>query len=98
MNIRNLNPRGWHGRFDGKRIVFRVLGGRPAVSKLVGSSLGLQELSLMLEPLETGRSDCDNPGLVTFKERWFGVRSFSSMRCPAGTFQPPYTQNVEATV
>ena len=78
MNISNLNRRGWRGRFDGKRIAFPVLPGRPALSKLVGSSLELKERLLVQEPLETGRFDCDNPGLVNFKERFCGGRSLLS--------------------
>jgi hypothetical protein len=31
-----------------------------------------------LEELDLGRSDCDGPGLVTFKERWNAVRSATS--------------------
>ena len=36
-----------------------------------------------LEELDLGRSDCDSPGLVTFKERWNAVRFRSSyLRSP----------------
>ncbi len=31
-----------------------------------------------LEDMDMGRSDCDNLGLVTFKERWNAVRSLIS--------------------
>ncbi len=73
----------------------------PLSPNLLGSSLKRKDRYLMQEPLEIGRSDCDNPGLVTFEEHWYGVGSllsYSSIRSPADTFQPPCTQNVEATV
>ena len=41
-------------------------------------------ISRNLEELDMGRSDCDNLGLVTFKERWAATRSILSyLRFPA---------------
>ena len=38
-----------------------------------------------LEELDLGRSDCDNPGLITFKDRWSATRSLISyLRFPSG--------------
>ena len=43
-----------------------------------------------LEELDLGRSDCDSPGLVTFKDRWSAVRSTSAyLRSPVNA--PPPT-------
>ena len=37
-----------------------------------------------MEELDLGRSDLDNPGLITFKERWAAVRStLTTWRTPA---------------
>jgi len=42
-----------------------------------------------LEQLDMGRSDCDNLGLLTFKERWNAARSaLSYMRSPADSPSP----------
>ena len=36
-----------------------------------------------MEELDLGRSDLDNPGLITFKERWSAVRStLTTWRAP----------------
>jgi len=56
---------------------------------------GLQEFDL-------GRSDCDNPGLVTFKDRWGSSRStLTYWRCPAPdleTLRPGWTMRVAKQV
>jgi len=45
-----------------------------------------------LEELDMGRSDCNNPGLVTFKERWGAVRSLLTyLRCPVNGKWPHYS-------
>jgi hypothetical protein len=42
-----------------------------------------------LEELDLGRSDLDNPGLITFKERWSAVRStLTTWRVPASVVSP----------
>jgi hypothetical protein len=44
-----------------------------------------------LEELDMGRSDCDNAGLVTFKERWNATRSvLSYLRSPMDSPSPVY--------
>ena len=55
-----------------------------------------------LEELDLGRSDCDNLGLIAFKERWAATRTMISyMRFPAGTsrgFQSPgWTRSLTRT-
>jgi len=44
-----------------------------------------------MEELDLGRSDLDNPGLITFKERWSPVRStLTTWRTPAETVSPSF--------
>jgi hypothetical protein len=44
-----------------------------------------------LEELDMGRSDCDNVGLVTFKDRWSAARSsLRYLRSSADATQPVY--------
>ena len=43
------------------------------------------------EELDLGRSDLDNPGLITFKERWSAVSStLTTWRAPAVTLSPSF--------
>jgi hypothetical protein len=52
-----------------------------------------------LEHLDLGRSDCDNLGLVTFKERWRAERSvLSYLRSPADALSPGYRNSWTETV
>ena len=44
-----------------------------------------------MEELDLGRSDLDNPGLITFKERWSAVRStLTTWRTPAVISSPSF--------
>lgn len=44
-----------------------------------------------VEELDLGRSDLDNPGLITFKERWSAVSStLTTWRAPAGAVSPSF--------
>ena len=46
-----------------------------------------------MEELDLGRSDLDNPGLITFKERWSAVSStLTTWRAPAATASPSFEQ------
>ena len=46
-----------------------------------------------MEELDLGRSDLDNPGLITFKERWSAVGStLTTWRAPAATASPSFGQ------
>jgi hypothetical protein len=47
-----------------------------------------------LEELDMGRSDCDNVGLTTFKDRWNAARSsLQYLRSPANGTQPSYANS-----
>ena len=46
-----------------------------------------------MEELDLGRSDLDNPGLITFKERWSAVSStLTTWRAPAATASSSFDQ------
>jgi CelD/BcsL family acetyltransferase involved in cellulose biosynthesis len=46
-----------------------------------------------MEELDLGRSDLDNPGLITFKERWSAVNStLTTWRAPAATVSSSFEQ------
>jgi hypothetical protein len=46
-----------------------------------------------MEELDLGRSDLDNPGLITFKERWSAVGStLTTWRAPAATVSSSFEQ------
>jgi len=46
-----------------------------------------------MEELDLGRSDLDNPGLITFKERWSAVSStLTTWRAPAATVSSSFEQ------
>jgi CelD/BcsL family acetyltransferase involved in cellulose biosynthesis len=46
-----------------------------------------------MEELDLGRSDLDNPGLITFKERWSAVSStLTTWRAPAAAVSSSFDQ------
>ena len=73
----------------GKRVVYKYGGSDARLNNLGGMALllwkAIQEAKQAgAEELDLGRSDCNNPGLIAFKEHWAANRStLTYWRCPA---------------
>jgi len=72
----------------GKRVVYKYAGSYARLNNLGGMALLLWKTiqdakEAGAEELDLGRSDCDNAGLITYKERWAADRSpLTYWRCP----------------
>ena len=75
----------------GKRVIYKYAGSDARLNTLGGMAwLVWQTIreakDAGAEELDLGRSDCDNAGLIAFKERWAASRStLTNWRCPAST-------------
>ncbi len=73
----------------GKRMVYKYGGSDARLNSLGGMALlywkTIQDAKQAgTEEFDLGRSDCDNAGLIVFKERWAADRStLTNWRCPA---------------
>jgi len=73
----------------GKRMVYKYGGSDARLNSLGGMALlfwkAIQDAKQAgAEEFDLGRSDCDNAGLIAFKERWAADRStLTNWRCPA---------------
>jgi len=74
----------------GKKMVYKYGGSDTQLNSLGGTPMlfwrAIKEAEAGAEELDLGRSDLDNQGLITFKERWSAARrTLTTWRAPAVT-------------
>jgi CelD/BcsL family acetyltransferase involved in cellulose biosynthesis len=80
----------------GKTMVYKYGGSDTAFSHLGGTAMlfwkAIQDAKAAgMEELDLGRSDLDNPGLGTFKDRWSATRTtLTTYRSPGATSSPSF--------
>ena len=80
----------------GKRVVYKYGGSDASLNILGGMALlfwkTIQDAKQAgAEEFDLGRSDCDNAGLIVFKERWAADRSTLTNWSSPATAKPPLT-------